>query len=650
METPDITFYGSILGGNIPLNVLECFKGFNETYKNYTLINHPYLKIRNENVIELLTINCTENEISNADTVCKEHIKLSLNLNRNMIVNSLQLIIKNAITVSKQRNEKNLNDKKLNNDTISNNIYNEFINKIMNDFKSIPMNRDANDLLIRMCILISLININSDMLNNIMFKLQTDMDLNTPFMVNKYIGTPSKYLSIIKDHLDNNTNIEVVSANIANDMLSSIEYILNHMISTTNKGNICKIYIASISIANAITKLGSSYNLNRTVEAFGIDIGSEKNITTNTKLFKLNETQKKIDQSKVLEGLKKLISNSITEAFSKNTSELAQSLSIINNISVKGLKTDTLIFKNIKQKNVVKIKGDMNTVQNITNKINNDIKNKIKENIDMITKDHSDKIDKSVIDMKKGTNISDITKDLANILSASIGSTTNITTNEDITDIVRNTFNLDQSFKYKKNENNVVDFKNKFNNEQLNKCSTDKDVSNVMSIIDTEARALTAEDIEQSNVIDAITKCTFNQNVLNDISNKILNEFDNIIKQSIESARKEVDESKRSETIGDIYAAGTALQQTLEGAGTVIEKTGGLIQSLGLSIFVPLVIGGIILLMGVIYIASKIFSGPSIPIDNVEAPDVEAPDVEAPDVDADVDADVKFKYLFNLNM
>ena len=605
--TDKVNFYNAILGGNIPLNVLECFKGFDAVYNSYTLAQHPYLKIKNETAIELNILECNESELSKSKQVCRQHIKKSLNLNRDMIINSLQIFIKKIMTQMQNKYKEQLDKYKNNKDnTIINDFYNEFSNKMLNDFKRLNMEREANDLLLMSCLIISLGNLNTQAINNLMFKIGSYFDLNTPFMMNEYIGTTSKFLPQVKKFIDENIDIDIFSAELGNNLLTSLEFVLNHIIVTTVKSNICKLYIYAISIADSIVSM-SSVEKFTTIETF-FDIGSEKNITTNTSLFKLNETQKKIDQSKVLEGLKKLITNSVTEALSKNTSELAQSLNIINNITIQGVKSDTISLKNIKQKNDVKVEGDMDTVQNITNKINNDIQNKIIENVDMMTKDQSEKIDKSVIDMKKGTNISDITKDIANILSVSIGSTTNMTTNEDITDIVRDTFNLDQSFKYKRDENNVVDLKNKFNNEQLNKCSGDKDVSNVISIIDTESRLITAEDIEQSNVIEAITKCTFNQTVLNDITNKVLNEFDNIIKQSIESARKEVDESKRANTIGDIYATGTAVQQTLEGAATftnsianVFKSTGGMILAIAIGL-------GLVALIG-FFFYKKVMSG-----------------------------------------
>ena len=623
METPDITFYGSILGGNIPFNVLECFKGFNEAYKNYTLINHPYLKIRNENVVELLTINCTENEISNADTVCKEHIKLSLNLNRNMIVNSLQLIIKNAITVSKQRN-----DKEVNNDTITN-IYNEFANKIMNDFKSIPMNRDANDLLIRMCILISLININSAMLNNIMFKLQSDMDLNKPFMVNKYIGTPNKYLNIIKDHLDNNTNIEVVSANIANDMLLSIEYMLNHMISTTNKGNICKIYIASISIANAITKLGSSYNLNRRVEPF--DIASKSSIENITRIKNLKDKEETINQNKIIEGINKLITTSITQVLSANKAEVSSLAGLSNVIEFREIISDGAVeFGNTKQINLVNVEQLSQVKQDIRNKINNEIMNKINENIDIVSKDQSSKTTDTLRENAEGSNITDVIKSVADVVKGSIASSSKTKTENDITNDLKEKFTLNQDFTYKKNNQNETSLNEVITNEQANKCASKQDVKNELKVAKIEGSSVKVSGIAQENIFKSVNTCITDQFTNNEIAKKVYNEFENIMTQLIDNARTSDDKLV-------LEGAG----KTLEGAGKAIESAG---KGAAYALMGP-IIGGVVALIVIgllIYVLRGVLFGSSSP-----APVEAEADVETPDMN---ETATEFKYLFNLNM
>lgn len=577
MDYVKVDFYNTILNGNIPFSVLECFKGFKEVYNNYTLINHPYLKIRNENVLEFNILSCDVDDMPQSNIVCKQHIKKSLNLNRNMIVNSLQFIIKNILIVIKTNYEKEITkyktvDNPKNDDTIINKIYREFSGRLLDRFKTLRVDRDTNDVFLTICLIISLANLKIDIIQSLMFKLVSQFELNTPFMINQIIGIPNKYLNKVKNFILTDQNIDVFSLDLANDLLQSIEYVLNHMMTTTSKNKICSIYIMAINIADSIIGL-ASINTFRIVEH--LDVASKKNITNTSRIKKLNETNETINQDKVIDGLTKLITTSITQALSSNKSELKNMVGLTNQIEFSGIKSGgSMIFKKIKQLNKADIQNLSNVQQTIMNKINTDIMNKVNENIDFISNEQSEKYRDTLKESAEGSNLSDISKDIANILKVSIASTTNMKTEQDVTDELKKTFTLNQNFTYKKNNENETKLNEVITNEQANTCSSSQDVQNALKGSNMEGSELIVEDIQQENIFNSVNTCITNQFTNNEISKKVYNEYDNIIKQLIDNVRTDVSKEVESKTIGDIYAAGVAGKQILEGAGETLKGAG----------------------------------------------------------------------------
>ena len=182
--------------------------------------------------------------------------------------------------------------------------------------------------------------------------------------------------------------------------------------------------------------------------------------------------------------------------------------------------------------------------------------------------------------------------------------------------ILKNTFNLNQSFKYNKNNEAADAITDTLNPENLAKCVADTAATNELAYkgITATGGALEISNIQQENIVSDVMNCAFNQTTLNDISTKIVAEFDSTIQQLLDSINTNLDEETKARVEGDIYAIGTAGSAIigsvgdagsklidsggkagtalLSGAGDLVEKGGEAAKNVGMGLaMVPLAIG-----------------------------------------------------------
>jgi hypothetical protein len=285
----------------------------------------------------------------------------------------------------------------------------------------------------------------------------------------------------------------------------------------------------------------------------------------------------------------------------------------------------------------------MDVAQAITNKVTNDISKNLKENIDMAAKTTTTDMKKFEDTSKAGTNYGGVVDSVANaatkLLSMSVGNTTVNKTEEEITKELKEQFKLNQDFKYNKNSEANDLIQNTLSSDNLAKCAADTKANNKINFKDLNiSGAIEISDVEQSNVVNDVMNCAFDQAVINDIASKIVSEYESTIKQLLENVDSTLDEQTKATIEGDIYAigtagsailesagnagskildsGGTAAAKTLGAAGGVIKESGEAVKNAGIGLMMgplSLLIGIItvfVIIGGLVYGASKLTSGP----------------------------------------
>ena len=323
-------------------------------------------------------------------------------------------------------------------------------------------------------------------------------------------------------------------------------------------------------------------------ENFGVDIGNTVNIKDKKKMQDIAEIEKKIDQSKVIEGMGSFVTKAVNSAASSNKADLMKSLTASNRISIDKAKAKgTIKISGIKQNAAVKSNTDATFVQEISNKITTDISNSMKEQISTSSKQLTEDLKKSKEDIKAGTNIGDIAntvgdtvkglgESFAKILSASVGNSLSNEKEEESLKSVKDKFNLDQSFKQKNKKDVSNDIATALKSENLAKCVNDAAAKNDLSTgsLESETGEIIIDNIQQDAIIDDVMKCAFNQKVTNEIATKLVSNFDNMVKDMIENVDKKLSDTQIAKIQGDIYATGVAAAMALESAGKAAKDAG----------------------------------------------------------------------------
>ena len=323
-------------------------------------------------------------------------------------------------------------------------------------------------------------------------------------------------------------------------------------------------------------------------EDFAVNIGNTKNIKNKKTMQDISEVEKKIDQSKVIEGAASFVSKAANKAASSNKADLMKALSASNRLELSNMKSSGGGFKltNIKQNVTVKDKTDGDFVQKIANKITTDISNNIKDEVKSTTKQLTEDIAKKKVDEKTSTSAGDVIGGLGNtlggavkdvvtagadVLSVGIGNSTNEEKIEENMKSVKEKYSLDQSFKVKKNQSVSNDIANALSSENLAKCASEAAAANNLNVNKVDVKGdIEISNIEQVALIDSVMKCAFNQEVSNEIATKIINSYDSLIQEMIENVDKKLTDEQIAKVQGDIYAAGVAGAAVLQAGGEAI--------------------------------------------------------------------------------
>jgi len=636
-----MNYFNKILNGNIPANIFDLIKHNKFDYK----LNQEYSYLQ-------INANNTNNNAENSLYIGL--VKKSMNLHSNNIISSVNTILKKVLklTIENNKNEiaKLTNSNDMQKNIIINLIANTFSNELYKIIANLPLTHRYKDLHIKLIELSGLIGVSIKAIKNIAEKLSLDYELTKTLKISKSINIHQLFYNLLIRDVKNHKCEEVLlECLITDDYINQLaitiinlwDTILDNIIKSIKYEKIILFYAFSIDFVDQLYQ--TTHNTKPRIVEHALDIGNTTINSDSKRMKDLKEKSKEINQSKVIDGVAKLLSSSITSAVSKNQADLLRTIAISNDVSVKGAKGTSFIMSGIKQTSVITQETNMDVAQTITNKVTNDISKNLKENIDMAAKTSTTDIKKFEDTSKAGTNVGGIVSDIADaatkILSMSMGNTTVNKTEEEITKELKEQFKLNQDFKYNKNSEANDLIQNTLNSDNLAKCAADTKANNKINLESLNISGpIEITNIEQSNVVNDVMNCAFDQAVINDIASKIVSEYDSTIKQLLENVDSTLDEQTKATIEGDIYAigtagsailesvgnagskildsGGTAAAKTLGAAGGVIKEGGEAAKNLGIGLMMgPLsillgIITVFVIIGGIGYAMTKLTSGP----------------------------------------
>lgn len=666
-----MSYFNQILGGNIPITVIQSIEGFQQDY----MLNKELVRYQlNEGMAnDLGNYPVDGNKVMSSPYGA--YVAASLEMDRQKVGTGLLSILKSASTEALMISRDNLikisnleeklseQDSKLVADTVKK-VSADLAQSIVKMINGLSMDKTMKELLVHTMHLTGVTSKNKQEMEvsrkqivMIMelphnFKTRREIDVLTSLKLKltpenlKKCGPELAYECILDDEF---------LYKFATGLMTSLEHVLGSVMNSVKYDKVCEFYAFSVELANQLSK---AVNIKPQLKETFLDAGNSTKLSDSTIIKDLKEINKNIDQSKVMKGMSKIISDVVNDVVSKNSTDLMRTIAVSNKIAISGAKGGSFSMKNITQSIKAETSVQADFAQKVSTKIQNEIANKIKDNIDSATKQFDKDTKKSVTDEKLGTTIGGMVGDVVGalasvgnkafdtvgkVLTLSVGNSMEQTTSKDISQEMKDTFNLNQSFNYEKNDEAKTAISNVLKTENLSKCAADSKLANEIDLgkIDVSG-PIEISEVNQEAVVKDVMKCAFNQEVINDIASKVVNDFDKLIKAMIENVNDKLTDELKTKVQGDIYAIGTAGVAVLEGAGKAIESTGkgistvaeGLgkgIESVGKGVSTaaegvgagigsilsgltaPLIVGAVILALLLIgYVMFKVLGAPSL--------------------------------------
>lgn len=604
-----MNFFNIILGGSIPYNIIESMEDINTNIFNLNKYN--YLKINENNSnIEMTKI---------LDSKIGSYFNISMDLNRNKIHNGLYKLLNSATNdaLNKNRNELasliNLKNDDIKIDKVIYQFAHDLSNSIVLLINGSNMNENAQKIFTNIIHLTGITNKTIAELRDIEKILILQLELPNDFknetrihMLNtfKLKLTPSNIKKCENDLLHNCIFDKEFLFNLSHALLESLEVILDNIMKLTKHNELPNFYAFTIDVSNNIAtvnvpkpKTPRGYlrfkslkkGKPKVIEKFGVQVGNTDINVDSTKVKDISEIEKNIDQSKVISGMSKILSGAISKATSKNQSDLIKAISASNKVSIGKVKGTSFTLTNISQTSKIDTTTEANFIQEIKNKIINDITIQIKQAIDTAQKDSIKDMNKLSVNDQKGTTVGEVIDSVAAVIGSAVSSVTQAATEilaigvnntvekrneKEITKELKDKFNLNQKFEYKDDNDVKNQLENILSSDNLAKCGEELKAGGELNIGDIDVKeAVNISNIKQEAIVNTATKCLFNQTVINDISNKIINSQERLIKQLMENVNDKISETDRKNTQGDIYAAGTAGAAIIASTGTALSET-----------------------------------------------------------------------------
>lgn len=338
-----------------------------------------------------------------------------------------------------------------------------------------------------------------------------------------------------------------------------------------------------MSSSYVYTLNGKYQNIKDTIEHFGISIGNIDDTKDSTLIKEVKNIQETIDENTVIAGCASLLSTVITEVASKNSQDLTKLFSASNNITISGLSTGGDVNYSSSQVSTISMEQREEINQTLSSKILNDINKTLKGEIQKMVNAERDRQKLDEENNQDATNLGNMLTGVADtvgntasdILDMSIGNSTRNTKELEINQEFNSKMKVERNFTMKKNDEISEELSNKLSMDNISKA-----IQNTKSGNDLSLKNINAEEgidimgVKQTTAVNAVMKNLYNQSVLIEISTKIVASYDSNVEQMIKSADKEADITKKTSTNGDIYAAGVAGKQILEGVGEASKGIG----------------------------------------------------------------------------
>ena len=582
-----MSYFNKILGGNIPLSVLESIGNNKRNFKLNQELGHYQIREGMEDV-------SMSNDINDImKTQYGSIVTKSLELNRDKVLEGLRVLVSNCLKVAVETNSNELS--KLFKEVeikqyeqIVKAFTKTFSEQFLIEVKALNLSYDLYNLHTRLVHLSGLTGESAKSIDNMSKQVALELELGKDFKVDTFIDIEETFLSMLKpsiiSHCEDKLSYtclfnEIFINKMALSILSVWESILDSIMGSSKYDKLIVLYAFGVSFSDAI--YNSRNKKPKIVEGL-LDAGNSTKISDTTKIKDLKTIEKNIDQSKVMKGMTAMVSSAVTNAVSKNSADLLRSIAASNRISVGSASGTSFTLTKIKQTNTVEQETNANFVQQVTNKVINDIGSKLSESIDMAAKQATSDTKKLTSDESSSSSIGGIVDSVAGlagkavdgltkVLSVSAGNSVRQDTTKDITKELKDMFKLDQSFKYEKNDDVKNSLENILSTENLAKCAADTKAENAIDLSKINVSGpIVISELDQTNVVKDVMNCAFNQTVMNDISNKIMNDYNKMIQQMVENVDTKLDEETRKSVQGDIYAAGVAGAAVLQSAGEAL--------------------------------------------------------------------------------
>jgi hypothetical protein len=598
-----MSYFNQILGGNIPITVIQSIEGFQQDYMLNKELAHYQI---NESMANDLG-NYPVNGHKIISSQYGSYVVASLEMDRQKVGSGLMYILKTTTTealiisrdnlnkISKMGDKLSESDSKLVADTVKK-VSADLAQSIVNIINGLSMNKSMKELLVHSIHLTGVTSKNKQEMEASRKQIVMIMELHHDFRTRKEIDIlTSLKLKLTPENLKK-CGSELARECVfddeflfkfANALMTSLEHVLGSIMNATKYDKVCEFYAFSVELANQLSKVTDIKP--KVIETI-MDAGNSTKLTDSTKIKDLKEINKNIDQNKVIGGMSKMISDVINDVVSKNSSDLLRTIAVSNKIAISGAKGASFSFKNISQTVQMETKVEADFAQKIASKIQNEIANKVKDNINSTTKQFEKDVSKLKTNEKAGTNIGGVIGGVVNalggafgkamdtvgkVLSVSAGNSMEQTTTKDITQEMKDTFNLNNSFKYDKTDEAKNAISNVLKVENLSKCAADSKMANEIDLGKIDVTGpIEIENIKQESIVKDVMKCAFSQEVINDISLKVFNDYDKLITALIENVNDKLTDEEKTAVQGDIYAIGTAGAAVLESTGKAVKDVG----------------------------------------------------------------------------
>jgi hypothetical protein len=577
-----MNYFNKILNGNIPANIFDLIKMDKLDKLNQ---EYPHLQIN------------TNSENGNiAKSIYIELVKKSMKLNYNNIVSSVNNILTYSLNIAIDNNTneiarmiKSNNDQEIN--IIINLVVKTFSNELLKIVTKLPLTHRFKDLHIKLFELSGLTGLSLKSINTIAEKLSLEYELTKPLKMTTTINIQQLFYNIL---IRDSKACSIISFEclltdeyinkLALTIINIWELILDTIIKSIKYDKIILFYAFSIDFVDQLNIYSSFMKKPRIIEHI-IDV-LKNDITSDRKRSQdLQDIKKKIDKSKVIAGMAKLLSNAVSTTVSENNADLVRLINISNEISFENVKTGgDMIISGIKQTSDITQDTKIESAQSITNKIVNDISKNLIENINIAALETN--IDKKTMtdSGKAGTSVGGIVDSITNVagkgidalkdvLSVSLASSTSDISSDDTTKKLKDMFDLNDSFKYEKNTETGEAISNLLTSKNISKCQAKSEAENKLTNKGLNIGGnLIVKDVEQVSIMKDVMKCIFTQTVYNDIAAKIVADYDSTIDSLVENINYKLDDQSKARTEGDIYAMGTAGSAILESVGNAGSK------------------------------------------------------------------------------